>query len=436
MSIQESSLRLGKAYGSAAIVAVLGVAVASVVTGCGKKEAVKVPAPEVYVTKSVQKDVPVMMELVGQTSGSKDVEIRARVEGYLESVNFLEGDFVKEGDLLYTIDPKPFQASLAQAKGNLANAQAKLEGAEITWNRLKPLAVQQAVSQQDFDTATANRDSAKASVDAAKAAVDQAQLNLGYTRIIAPLSGLADLTKVKPGNLVGRSESTLLTTISIVDPIYFTANITEADYLRLAGRAVEERREGKLKDAKDGPAKSDIELILADGKALPQRGRIDAAQRAVDPKTGTLAIRCLFPNPDRLLRPGQYGRVRFVLDTLKGAVCVPQRAVEELQGVQQVVVVGAGNKAETRTVKMGPRFENLWTVLEGLKLGETVVVEGLQSVKPGAEVAPKPIEEAAAAAAAAAAATAAAVPAAAAPATPATPVKPAEPGKPAPPKGK
>lgn len=388
--------------------------------GCGSKEAKKLPAPEVYVTQAVQKDVPVMMELVGQTSGSKDVEIRARVEGYLESVDFLEGDFVKQGDLLYTIDPKPFQASLAQAKGNLANAKAKLEGAEITYNRLKPLAAQQAVSQQDFDTATANRDSAKASVDAAQAAVDQAQLNLGYTRIAAPLSGLADLTKVKPGNLVGRSESTLLTTISVVDPIYFTASITEADYLRLAGKALSEKRDGKAKESKDSPAKADIELILADGRPLPQKGRMDAAQRAVDPRTGTLAVRCLFPNPDRVVRPGQYGRVRFVLDTLSGAVCVPQRAVQELQGVQQVVVVGADRKAEIRTVKMGPRDGELWTVLDGLKAGETVVVEGLQSVKPGAEVAPKPIDAALAAAAA----------------PPATSPAPAEPGKPAAPKGK
>jgi membrane fusion protein (multidrug efflux system) len=376
--------------------------------GCGKKEATKPPPPEVYVTQAVQKDVPVTMELVGQTAGSKDVEIRARVEGYLESVNFLEGDFVKQGDLLYTIDPKSFEASLAQAKGNLANAKAKLDGAEITWNRLKPLAVQQAVSQQDFDTATSNRDSAKASVDAAKAAVDQAQLNLGYTHITAPLSGLADLTKVKPGNLVGRNESTLLTTISVVDPIYFNASITEADYLRLAEKAVKGPRQEEQK--------ATVDLVLADGGVYPFKGRLDAIQRAIDPKTGTLATRLVYPNPERVLRPGQYGRIRFTIETLKGAICVPQKAVQELQGVRQVIVVGADRKAEIRTVKMGPRDGDHWVVTDGLKAGETVVVEGLQSVKPGAEVAPKPVE--------------------ATPAVPTAPAVPAEPGKPAKSKGK
>ncbi len=413
MSIQESCRRHVKAYRTAGVVAALG---AAIVVGCGKKEGPKIGPPEVYVTQAVQKDVPVIMELVGQTSGSKDVEIRARVEGYLESVNFREGDFVKEGDLLYTIDPKPFEASLAQAKGDLANAKAKLAGAEITWNRLKPLAAQQAVSQQDFDTATANRDAAKASVDATKAAVDQAQLNLGYTRISAPLSGLADVTKVKPGNLVGRSESTLLTTISVVDPIYFTASLTEGDYLRLV--------EKSAKGPGQAEQKADIELILASGGVYPFLGRLDAIHRAVDPKTGTLATRLVYPNPERFVRPGQYGRIRFTIDTLKGAVCIPQKAVEELQGVQQIVVVGADKKAEVRTVKMGPRFGDLWAVLEGLKVGETIVVEGLQSAKSGAEVAPKQVEAGAAVGAAA-------------PATPAAPATaPAAPGKPAPPKGK
>lgn len=361
---------------------------------CGKKEAPKLPTPEVYVTAAVAKDVPVTMELVGQTSGSKDVEIRARVEGYLESVNFREGDFVKEGDFLYQIDPKPFEATLAAARADLATARARLQKSSNDVARYEPLAAQKAISQQELDNALSARDAAKAQVDAAAAAVDKATLDLGYTHITAPLSGLADLTKVKPGNLVGRGESTLLTTISVVDPIYFTAGLTEADYLKFAQRA------GAASGGRQQGA-AEIELVLADGTVHPHKGRVDAVQRAVDPKTGTLSVRSLFPNPEKIVRPGQYGRVRFVSETLKGAVCVPQKAVSELQGVYQIVVIGADRKAEIRTVKMGPRFGDLWVVSEGLKAGETAVVEGLQQVKPGAEVVAKPIEELAAKAAAA-----------------------------------
>lgn len=376
---------------AAALLAALCVA-----AGCGKKEAMVLPAPEVFVTQAVAQDVPVTMEQIGQTQGSKDVEIRARVEGYLETVSFREGDFVKEGDLLYQIDPKPFQAAVASAKAQVATMQARLGQTETEVARMKPLAEQQAVSRRDYDNAVSNRDAALAQLDAAKAALDKAQLDLGYTTIKAPISGLADLTKVKPGNLVGRGESTLLTTISVIDPIYFVASITEADYLKFAQRVAATGR-----PAVEG--KADIELVLADGTSYGRKGRLDAVQRAVDARTGTLSVRLLFPNPERVLRPGQYGRVRFIAEQLPGAVCIPQKAVSELQGVFQVAVVGAGNKAEIRTVKMGPRFGDLWVVSEGLKAGETVVVEGLQQVKPGAEVKPKPVEEAKAADAGAAA---------------------------------
>ena len=359
---------------------------ASLPQACGKKETMKLPTPEVFVAPAVAKNVPVTMELVGQTQGSKDVEIRARVEGYLESVDFREGDFVKEGDLLYRIDPKPFQAAAALQKAQVATMQAKLDQAETEVGRLKPLAEQQAVSRRDYDNAVSARDAARAQLDAAKSALDKAQLDLGYTTIKAPMSGLADLTKVKAGNLVGRGESTLLTTISVIDPIYVTASITEADYLKFADRALEAKGKAKVGGTL-------VDLILADGSVYAHRGRLDAVQRAVDSKTGTLAVRLLFPNPDRIVRPGQYGRIQFVSETLPGAVCVPQKAVSELQGVFQVVVIGEGNKAEIRTVKMGPRFGELWVVKEGLKAGEKVVVEGLQSVKPGGEVNPKPVEE-------------------------------------------
>lgn len=350
--------------------------------GCGKKEQAAAPPPEVLVTTAVQRDVPVTMETVGQTAGSKDVEIRARVAGYLESVDFKEGEFVKAGDLLYTIDPKQYEAKVAQAAANVASNEARLVQAQQEVDRLKPLAEQKAVSQQDYDDAVSTRDAAKAQVDAAKAALLSAQLNLGYTRITAPVSGLADLTRVKPGNLVGKGESTLLTTISVIDPIYCTGSLAEADYLRLAA---EHPGGGTGKEAKQA-----VGLILANGALYPEKGRVDAVDRAVDASTGTLAVRLLFPNPSHLLRPGQYARLRFVVDVLKGAVCVPARAVTELQGVRQVVVVGADRKAEVRTVKTGPKDGAFITILEGVKVGETVVVEGVEKVRPGLEVSAKP----------------------------------------------
>ena len=293
---------------------------------------------------------------------------------------------MRAGDLLYTIDPKEYEAKVAQATANVATNQARLDQAEQEVGRLKPLAEQKAVSQRDYDNAVSSRDAAKAQVDAAVAALDSARLNLGYTRITAPVAGLVDLTKVKPGNLVGKGESTLLTTISVIDPIYCTGNLGEADYLRIAARKLESK----------GTAKGQpVTFVLSTGDLYPEKGSVDAVQRAVDPTTGTLSVRLVFPNPTRLLRPGQYGRLRFIVDVLKGAVCVPGKAVSELQGVQQVVVVGADRKAEIRTVKTGPQDGDFWTVLEGLKAGETVVVEGVEKVRPGAVVSPKPAPAAA-----------------------------------------
>lgn len=356
------------------------VAIAAI--GCEKKEAPPAAPPEVYVASVVQKDVPVYLELVGQTRGSQDVEIRARVEGYLDKVAFVEGSFVRAGDLLYQIDPKPLEATLANAKANLATAQARLDKTNTDVNRLTPLAKQQAVSQQELDNALSARDAARAMVEAEKAAVDKVMLDLGYTKITAPLDGLVGTTMVKAGNLVGRGESTLLTTVSQLDPILFRAGISEAEYLTVAKRVQETGRTVR--------AEATIELLLADGTVHPRKGRIDAIERAIDPTTGTLAVQFTFPNPGRVVRPGQYGRARFVIETKTGALLVPQRSVTELQNLYSVAVVGAGDKVEFRNVKVGPRVENLWVIEEGLKPGEKVIVEGLQKVRDGAIVSPKP----------------------------------------------
>src|SRR5512147_2489132 len=252
----------------ALIVALSGL-VAIAAAACSKKGTPAGAAPEVYVADVVQKDVPVYLELVGQTKGSQDVEIRARVEGYLDRVAFTEGTFVKKGTLLYQIDPKPLEAALANAKANLATAQARLEKTNTDVNRLTPLAKQQAVSQQEVDNALSAQEAARAQVDAMKAAVDKATLDLGYTHITSPIDGLVGTTQVKAGNLVGRGESTLLTTVSQVDPILFRAGISEAEYLRVAKRILEE---GGLKATRQRP---EVDLILADGTVHRHKGFID-----------------------------------------------------------------------------------------------------------------------------------------------------------------
>lgn len=362
-------------------VVVLGAA-ALMAVACGKKEAPAAAPPEVYVSDVVQKDVPVYVEVVGQTRGSQDVEIRARVEGYLETVNFTEGSYVHKGDVLYQIDSKPTAASLAHARAELSTAQARLDKANTDVGRLRPLAQKQAVSQQELDNALSAQEAASAQVSAARATVEKATLDHGYTKITAPLDGIVGTTNVRAGNLVG-SGLTLLTTVSKVDPILFRAGISEAEYLRLA-RSREERQ------ARASAEGAGIELILADGTVHPFKGSVDAIERAVDATTGTLAVQVRFPNPDRLIRPGQYGRARFMSEMKKGALLVPQRAVTELQNLRSVAVVGSDNKVSFRNVKVGPRMDALWVIDEGLKPGEKVVVEGLQRVREGLTVSPKP----------------------------------------------
>jgi membrane fusion protein, multidrug efflux system len=368
----------------------VAVAVAAVVVGgCGAKEKAAPPPPEVYVAEVVQRDVPVESELVGQTRGAQDVEIRARVEGYLDRVAFSEGTFVTRGTLLYQIDPKDLQAALARAQGDLASAQARLAKTENDVARYTPLVAQQAVSRQELDNAVAARDAAKAQVEAGQAVVDKARNDLSYTTITSPIDGIVGTTLVKAGSLVGRGESTLLTTVSRVDPIFFRAGISEAGYLDIARRAEAIRRD-------NAGEKIPIQLILADGTVHPHTGVLDAVERAIDPTTGTLSLQFTFPNPEKLVRPGQYGRIRFVVEVKRGALLVPQRAVQELQNLRTVAVVGADDTVAIRTVKVGPRFGSLWVIEEGLKPGDRVVVEGLQRVREGIKVAPKPVAEAAA----------------------------------------
>jgi membrane fusion protein (multidrug efflux system) len=351
---------------------------------CSKKEAPPPPPPEVQVAEVVQKDVPIYIELVGATLGSEDVEIRARVEGYLASVNFTEGSFIKKGQLLYKIDPQPFQAALDQAQANLETARTRLEKTNNDVARYKPLAEQKAVSQQELDNALSAQEAARFQVIAYDALVDKAKLDLAYTTINSPVDGLIGTTQKKVGALVGRGENTLLNTISQVNPILFRCAIAEAEYLRLARGAADRN---KSLEKQYG-----VELILADGTIFSHKGRLDAVERAVDPTTGTLTGQFSFPNPERILRPGQYGKARFVTDIKEGAVLVPQLAVQEIQGLYSVMVVKPDATVEQRMVKAGERVGNLWIIDSGLKPGEKVIVEGIQKVKPGVQVSAKTIK--------------------------------------------
>src|SRR5829696_2984105 len=308
------------------------------------------PPPDVYVLPVVQKDVPTYLELVGQARGFQDVEVRARVEGFLERVHFQEGTLVRAGAPLYDIDRKPLEASVAGARADQATAEARLAKAENDVARYTPLVVKQAVSQRELDDARAERDAARSQVDASKAAVDKATLDQGYTRIFSPIAGLAGTTQVKAGNLVGRGENTLLTTISQINPMIFEVGVTEADYLRIVRRGLQS---GKVAGRGNAAPVEGIELTLADGTKYPQTGKVGPVERAVDPTTGTLGVQIIFPNPDLILRPGQFGRAKALLEMKPNAMLVQQRAVQELQNLYSVAVVDDSGKVSFRNVKVG-----------------------------------------------------------------------------------
>ena len=341
------------------------------------------PPPEVLVTDVQRRDVPIPSELVGQTRGFQDVEIRARVEGFLDVVGFQEGSLVLRGQVLYRIDRKPLEASLANASAELATAQARYDKAQNDVRRLQPLAARQAVSAQELDNALAAQEAARSQVEARKADVQRVSLDLGYTNVVSPIDGLVGTTLVKAGSLVGRGESTLLTTVSQIDPILFRAGISEAEYLRIARRADELR-------ASRGGQKVPIDLVLADGSVHPHKGYLDAVERAIDPTTGTLNLQFRFPNPGGLIRPGQYGRAQFVMESRPNAMLVPQQAVQQLQNQYNVAVVGSDNKLTFKTVTVGPKQDALWVIESGLSGTEKVVVSGLQRVRDGMTVTAKP----------------------------------------------
>jgi membrane fusion protein (multidrug efflux system) len=354
--------------------------------GCGgkKEEAKGPPVPEVQVTEVLQRDVPIGRELTATLRGFEDVEIRVRVEGYLRSIDYREGTEVKKGQLLFTIDDQPYRAKLAEAKAELARAESMLTKADLDVSRYTPLAQKRAISQAELDNAVAAQRSARAQVAAAQASLEKATLDLGYCRIASPVAGLAGQAQRKVGDLVGKGEPTLLATVSSIDPIRVSVNIPEALYLKYAGE--QRRKSGAQGDAPRSDRGGTAELVLADGTVFPERGKVVLVDRAVDPQTGTLRADLAFKNPDKILRPGLYGKIRFAAEQREGALLVPQRAVLETQGQFSVVVVNADSKAETRTVKVGPRVGSLWILEDGVKPGEKVVVEGARRVPDGSPV--------------------------------------------------
>ncbi|HLZ35521.1 MAG TPA: efflux RND transporter periplasmic adaptor subunit [Nitrospira sp.] len=354
--------------------------------GC-KQEAASTPAnpvPEVEVVEVVQKDIPIYSEWVGTTEGHVNAKIRAQVTGYLLRRPYVEGAFVKKGDLLFELDPSKFQVSFEQAKGDLAKAQAQLMKAKLDVERDKPLAKQGAISQKELDDSIQAYEAAKGISASAKAAVEQAKLNLEWTKVTAPIDGVAGIAQAQIGDLV--DPNTVLTSISTLDPIRVYFSASEQEYMAAAEKISlrYEERSRDTRSAENRPA--NIEMILSDGTLYPHNGRFFLADRQVDVKTGTIRIAALFPNPGNILRPGQFARVRAVTRTREKALLVPQRAVTEMQGTYQVHVVTENNTVEIRAAKVGERAGHLWVIDEGVKAGERVVVEGLQKLKAGMTV--------------------------------------------------
>ena len=350
-----------------------------VAAACGDKGKVAPKVVDVVVAPVQVRDVPIVQEWAAQTFGANDVEIRARVRGYLLQKAYQEGRPVQRGALLFQIDPQEYQAAVAQAHASLAQAQAGLSKANADVARLGPLVERNAVSRQDYDHAVAAQQAAQGQVDAARAVLETAQLNLGYTRVTSPINGLAGVAQADVGSLVGSPGPTLLTVVSQLDTIKVKFRISEQEYLQLAralgdsGRA-QPRGEPRL------------ELVLADGSVYDQKGHVVTVDRNVDPTTGTLGIEALFPNPHGLLRPGQFGRVRAPVTTRMNAIVLPQRAVREMQGTFSVGVLKPDSTIEVRAIKAGARVGSDWVVDSGLVASDVIVVEGMQKVRPGVKV--------------------------------------------------
>ena len=354
----------------------------SMILGCQEQKAASAPPPaEVQVTSVIQQDVPIYNEWVATLDGYVNAQIQPQVTGYLITQNYKEGSSVRKGQILFEIDPRPFQALLDEASAQLAQAEAQQGKTKLDVDRDTPLAKERAIAQSQLDNDIQANLAAKAAVKSAEAQVEQAQLNLDFTHVTSLVDGIAGIAQVQIGNLV--SPTTALTSVSQVNPIKAYFPISEQEYMHFAARINAQTQQEVPKDAPP------LDLVLADGTVYPHKGRVLSTDRQVDVTTGSIRLVSSFPNPNNILRPGQFGRVRAAAETRIGALLVPQRAVTELQGTYQVAVVGEGDKVNVRAVQVGDRVGGMWIIQSGVKAGELVIVEGLQKVREGAVVKPK-----------------------------------------------
>jgi len=364
---------------TAIVVASIGISLS--LLACGRSHAaVELPKPEVLVTMPVQQDVPLHNEWVATLDGYVNADIRPQVSGYIISQNYKEGSFVRKGQVLFEIDPRPFQATLDRAKGDLAQAEAMLAKSTLDVDRDTPLVEQKAVAKEKLDTEIQAKRAAAAAVESGKAMVERAQLDLGWTKVTSLVDGVAGIAQVQIGNLVGPNSQ--LTSVSQVDPIKVYFPVSEQQYMQ----AKHMSSNGEPMDLFE----SSTELILSDGTVYPHKGRVLLTDRQVDTNTGTIRLVAAFPNPGNILRPGQYGRVRIQTSTKKDALLVPQSAVAQLQGGYQIALVGIDNKIKIRAVKAGEKIGQMWVIEEGLNPGEQVVVQGQDKVREGSLVDVKP----------------------------------------------
>ncbi len=368
---------------------------AATVAGCGSSEPPPAPPPEIPVITPIQRDQPIALDMVGETMGSVDIPIRARVEGFLEGMSFQEGWPVKKGQLLYSIDPQPFEAAVVEANGYLAEATTMLAKAKSDLDRIRPLAEMKAVSQQDLDGAVAEYEAAIGAVQAARARVEQAEIELGYTKIHAPIDGRIGISAAKVGEFVGRQPNpVILNYVSQADPIRVRFAIDERQYLRFARQFVALKADASdleaLKAARENAPP--LELILADGTVHEETGHIVAYDAAVNPTTGTFRMEADFPNPGNIVVAGQFARIRGVVDTRLDALLVPQRCIQEQQGLFSVFVVTDDSTVELRPIEPGYKVDQLQVVESGLNPGERVVFEGVQRLKDGMKIVPKPVD--------------------------------------------
>jgi len=353
---------------------------------CGEQEKVSIPPVEVAAFEVVKKDVPIIVEFVGETRGLLDIDITARVDGWVQALHFKEGGAVRKGQLLYTIDPAPFIAKVNQAKGSLAEAKTMVVKAQNDYNRIKPLAEMKAMSQKDLDAAVAALGAAEGKEEASQASLKSAEIELGYTKITSPANGVIGVSKAREGDYVGVPPNhVVLNTVSDISSIRVRFSITEKDYFSLR-KQIEEAEKSGQERKKFLPY-----LYLADGSLYEYTGTMNIADRQVDPETGTLLLEALFPNPDELLIPGLFVRISGEIAVLKDAMIVPQRAVRELQGIYQVVVIDDQNKVSNRNVEVGTKYKDFWVIQSGLEPGDKVAVIGNQALGKGVPVKAKPL---------------------------------------------